>query len=279
MLLRPLLLVGGWVQGVRDVCFSNDGRQFLSTGYDRNIRLWDTETGACIRTFNTNKVYYCVKFHPGDDKQNVFLAGCQDKKIYQFDTQTGGWLRTSLHKNTCSRLGCPAACPGINLLFVTRTLNTPLGLGSHHHQVLTSMWFECLHVHFLLFLPTGDTVTEYNYHLGPVNTVTFIDEGRQFVSTSDDKSIRVWELGIPVQIKYIADPSMHSIPAVTLDPTKKHLIGQSLDNQVVTYMVAKDRFKHLKNKTFKGHNTAGYACQPNFSPDARFVWCMHSGIS
>lgn len=31
----------------------------------------------------------------------------------------------------------------------------------------------------------------YDYHLGAVNTVTFIDEGRRFVSTSDDKTIRV----------------------------------------------------------------------------------------
>lgn len=49
--------------------------------------------GLCVRA--CEQVYYCVKFHPHDDKQNVFLAGCHDKKIYQFDTQTGarkrGW--------------------------------------------------------------------------------------------------------------------------------------------------------------------------------------------
>lgn len=41
---------------------------------------------------------------------------------------------------------------------------------------------------------------EYHYHLGPVNTITFIEEGRMFVSTSDDKTLRVWELGVPVQV-------------------------------------------------------------------------------
>jgi pre-mRNA-processing factor 17 len=40
--------------------------------------------------------------------------------------------------------------------------------------------------------------------------------------------------------------------------------------QIVSYACAKgEKFKLLKNKTFKGHNTAGYACQPNFSPDGR----------
>lgn len=73
---------------------------------------------------------------------------------------------------------------------------------------------------------------EYNYHLGAVNTVTFFDEGRRFVSSSDDKTLRVWEFGIPVQVKYIADPGMHSIPAVATHPNGQYMIGQSLDNQV-----------------------------------------------
>ena len=35
-------------------------------------------------------------------------------------------------------------------------------------------------------------------HQAAVNSITFIDEGRRFVSSSDDKSLRLWEYGIPV---------------------------------------------------------------------------------
>ena len=55
-------------------------------------------------------------------------------------------------------------------------------------------------------------------HLGAVNTITFVEEGRRMVTTSDDKSMRVWEWDIPVDIKYIADPSMHSMPSVAVHP-------------------------------------------------------------
>ena len=40
---------------------------------------------------------------------------------------------------------------------------------------------------------TGEIVQEYDCHHEAVNSVTFVDENRHFVSTSDDKSLRVWE--------------------------------------------------------------------------------------
>ena len=73
----------GHVKPVKDVSFSNDGRRFLSCGYDRQMKLWDTETGQCIKRFSNGKIPYVIKFHPDDDKQNIFLAGMSDKKIIQ----------------------------------------------------------------------------------------------------------------------------------------------------------------------------------------------------
>lgn len=195
----------GHTKGVRDINFSTDGRRFLSTSYDKSgVKLWDTETGQVISTFGAGKMFYVAKLHPNEDKQNMLFAGCNDKKVYQFDVET------------------------------------------------------------------GDSVQEYDYHLAAVNTITFVDEGRRFVTTSDDKTIRVWELGIPVQIKYIADPGMHSIPSIAVHPNGKWFCGQSLDNQIVTYS-ALDRFRINRKKVFKGHINAGYACQVNFSTDGRYV--------
>ena len=54
---------------------------------------------------------------------------------------------------------------------------------------------------------TGAVELEYNYHLGAVNTVTFVDEARRIVSTSDDKKVLVWEFNTPVPNKYIQGQS------------------------------------------------------------------------
>ncbi|XP_051954498.1 pre-mRNA-processing factor 17-like [Xyrauchen texanus] len=46
---------------------------------------------------------------------------------------------------------------------------------------------------FQFDIRSGEVVQEYDRHLGAVNTITFVDENRRFVSTSNDKSLRVWE--------------------------------------------------------------------------------------
>ncbi|KAJ2997260.1 pre-mRNA-processing factor 17 [Globomyces sp. JEL0801] len=139
----------GHSKGIKDLNFNNSGTHFLSASYDKWIKHWDTETGQCIGRFTTKKIPYCVTFNPHPDKQHVFLTGCQDKKVYQFDIRS------------------------------------------------------------------GEVVQQYDQHNGAVNTITFIDDDRRFITTSDDKSVRCWEVDIPVVIKYINDPDMHSMPAVS----------------------------------------------------------------
>lgn len=71
----------GHRQAVKDVGFNNDGTQFLSAAYDRYIKLWDTETGDVVQRFTSKKIPFCVKFHPDQSKQHLFVAGTSDKKI------------------------------------------------------------------------------------------------------------------------------------------------------------------------------------------------------
>lgn len=40
-------------------------------------------SGQCIQAFSNGKIPHCVKFNPDEDKQHIFLAGMQDKKIIQ----------------------------------------------------------------------------------------------------------------------------------------------------------------------------------------------------
>ena len=61
--------------------------------------------------------------------------------------------------------------------------------------------------------------------MGPVNSITFIDNNKRFISTSDDKKIYLWEFNIPVVVKHISEPDMHAIPAATVHPNMKYFAG------------------------------------------------------
>ena len=194
----------GHSKGVRDISFSHDGRKFASCGYDRVVRLWDTETGKCVNSFTASSVPKCIRVHPDSDKADVVLAGLEDARVVQYD------------------------------------------------------------------MATGDHMQDYSWHTKPINSITFVDENRRFVTTSDDRTMRAWEYGINVQIKYIAEPSMHAMPAVAVHPSGKYMSAQSLDNRIVTY-AATERFRFNGKKTFKGHINGGFPCEVCFSRDGRYI--------
>ena len=116
-----------------------------------------------------------------------------------------------------------------------------------------------------------DFVQEYDHHLGAINTLAFCDDGNRFLSTSDDRSLRAWEFGIPVNIKIISDPSMFALTRCAPHPSGKYILYQSGDNQIIPY-VCTDKFRRHKTKSFRGHNTAGYAIDVACSPDGSLVY-------
>lgn len=77
----------GHSEAVRSICFNKTGSHFLSSSFDRYMRLWDVETGQATGTFSNRKMAYDVKFYPNDN--NIFLAACSDYKIHQWDARTG----------------------------------------------------------------------------------------------------------------------------------------------------------------------------------------------
>lgn len=38
-------------------------------------------------------MFYCATLHPDPAKQNILLAGASDKKVYQFDLDTGDMVQ------------------------------------------------------------------------------------------------------------------------------------------------------------------------------------------
>ncbi|KAK1784061.1 hypothetical protein P4O66_004328, partial [Electrophorus voltai] len=164
----------GHSKAVRDICFNNAGTQFLSAGYDRYLKLWDSET---VGVFKEEHSASRVSVRTGVSFTSIYSSLLSAPPLGGA-TRTG---RTGLFLGQCiSRftnrkvLYCVKFNPDEDKqnLFVA---------GMSEKKIV--QWD----------IRSGEVVQEYDRHLGAVNTITFVDENRRFVSTSDDKSLRVWE--------------------------------------------------------------------------------------
>ncbi|XP_027082504.1 uncharacterized protein [Coffea arabica] len=247
----PKRLVHTWSGHTKGVSairfFPKHGHLLLSAGMDTKVKIWDVyNSGKCMRTYmGHSKAVRDIWFSNDGSK---FLTASYDKNIKYWDTETGQVISTF----------STGKIPYVVRLNPDEDKQNVLLAGMSDKKIV--QWD----------MNTGQITQEYDQHLGAVNTITFVDNNRRFVTSSDDKSLRVWEFGIPVVIKYISEPHMHSMPSIALHPNSNWLAAQSLDNQILIYST-RERFQLNKKKRFAGHIVAGYACQVNFSPDGRFV--------
>ena len=245
----PKKLVHTWkghsmgVQAIR--LFPGSGHLLLSASMDSTIKMWDYFNDRECRMTYTGHVQGVrdIQFaHEG----SKFYSASFDTKVNLWDTETGKIVSTFGNDKMSY---CVAVHP---------TDGDSIVVGNENRKAIQ---YDA---------KSGKVVQEYNEHLGTVSSVTFCDEGRKIVTTSDDRKIFIWNYGIPVVDKYISEPHMHAVPAVAVHPSGQYFAGQSMNNTIVVYQ-ANGQFKFQSKKRFHGHANAGYAIQPAFSNDGKYL--------
>ncbi|KAL4891745.1 putative mRNA splicing factor [Aspergillus ambiguus] len=253
----PKKLIHTWKSHTKPITslrfFPSSGHLLLSAAADGKAKIWDVyHSRELLRTFSGhNKAITDTDFHRTG---TTFLTASYDRQIKLWDTEYG----------KCVGRFSTGKTPHV----VRFNPNPELS-----HEFLAGMSDKKI-VQF--DTRSGELVQEYDHHLAAINTITFVDDNRRFISTSDDKSLRAWEYGIPVPIKFIAEPYMFALTRATPHPNGKYVAFQSGDNQIVVYG-ATDKFRQNRKKSFRGHNNAGYAIDIKISPDGQFICSGDSG--
>lgn len=231
------------VQRIR--LFPRTGHLLLSAGLDGKCKVWSIEQRQVMRTYTGHSAgVRDVQFNHDGTK---FVSASFDRYLRLWKTETGEVLQTFTNQKVPYVV---EFYPHDDTFFV---------VGCSDNKIVTYN------------ADTGEVTQEYNHHIAPVNAIVFVeDHGTKMITSSDDKKVLVWEWDIGVPIKYISDPSMHSMPCLKLHPGYQFFCGQSLDNQIVVFQ-AQNRFSMQRKKRFTGHQVAGYACEFNFSPDGKFL--------
>lgn len=222
------------------------GHLLLTTGLDGVARVWDAGKARCIRSYaGHSKGIRDAVFSP-DNKS--FLTAGYDRAIRLWDMETG---RVTGSFSTSAIPYCVCFSPLQN--------GTEFLTGCGDKKVLQ-----------IDIRDASGVVQQYDQHMGAVNSLSFVDDDRRFVSSSDDKVLRLWEYGVPVIIRHVSDPTANSMPVTLLHPNRKSLACQSMDNTIRIF-TAYDKFIPNTKKIFRGHLVAGYACGLQTSPDGRYL--------
>lgn len=170
-------LAGGWhqrtIQGhtgkVHAVAFHPNGRLAISTSQDLSARLWDVQTGQCLRTplEQSLPVECSVAFSPNGQ---FALIGSQSNALRLWEVQTGTILR---------------AFEG-HTIWVRSVAISPDGqfaLSGSRDKTLR-LW--CLE--------TGQCLRTLEGHTSDVTSVTFSPDGRMALSGSADQTLKLWNV-------------------------------------------------------------------------------------
>ncbi|KAG5420779.1 hypothetical protein I9W82_002660 [Candida metapsilosis] len=224
--------------------FPNSGHLLLSCGNDGIIKLWSVyDSFELLRIYKGHKL--AVKdicFNSTGDK---FLSCGYDKLVHLWNTETGEVTKTIK----------TSSIPNVIRFNPNNESEFIIGLSNHkiEHYSLTSI---------------QNPIQVYDHHIGAINDMLVDDQ--TFISTSDDKSVRVWHWQINIPIKVISDPSQFSTPSIKKHPNANYIALQSMDN-CVKVIHSSGKYKWNKNKVFKGHLVAGYGIEVGFSPDGKIV--------
>ena len=168
---------------VRQLKFSDDGRRLASAGHDGDVRIWDPDSGQCIR---------CLRGHPGPvtraafvaDGWSVLSAGLgSDGQLCLWDAERGIELwKGNWHRH-----------PGVSALAV-----------APHGRTAASSGFDGMIV--IWDLETPEQKLEIDGNLPYPRDLKFSPDGSLLASAGVDGAIYIWDVrsGTNIAIKTTA---------------------------------------------------------------------------
>lgn len=210
----------GHFDSINALCYSPDGLRAVTASDDGKIKVWDLHSGFCLYTFSEHSAAVtAVEFAK---KGQVLFSASQDGTVRAWDLIRFRNFRTFTAPQRV-QFSCMAVDPSGEVVVA----------GTHDE-------FEI----YVWSVQTGALLDSLAGHEGPVSCLQFGTEKSVLVSSSWDKTIRVWSIFSrtqqvePIEVE-------HDVLALAIRPDSKEVAVSTLNGNIVFYDTEDAKQTHI----------------------------------
>ena len=228
----------GHTGAIISATFSPDGSMVVTASDDKTAKLWDSETGECLHTFEGHtKWVNSAVFSPDG---SVIVTASSDNTAKMWNVRTGECVQTFEGH--------------------TRWVNSAT-FSPDGNMIVTASWDGTAK---LWDANTGMCIRTLIGHTGWVNSAAFSPDGSKVVTASDDRTVKLWNVKTGECVRTF-EGHTDDLNSAAFSPDGSKVVTASDDRTVKLWNAETGECKH----SLEGHTDDVYSAV--FSPDGSMI--------